>query len=206
MDFTVRYFKNDQVMTRYLSSAFLGHTTAEDLKLKFEEATQNLDTKRMVQVSMDGPNVIWKMLSKITEERSSSEHYPGLINVGSCSLHVVHGAFRSDESKTKWGIDTLLKALHNLFDESPAKREDYTKITGSDIFPLPFCSHRWLKDKSVAERALQIWPQITAYISETLKKPKSQIPTSKTFSTVSSAPQDSLITAMLEFLYQLQSS
>ena len=45
MDFTVRYFKNDQVMTRYLSSAFLGHTTAEDLKLKFEEATQNLDTR-----------------------------------------------------------------------------------------------------------------------------------------------------------------
>ena len=46
------------------------------------------------------------------------------------SLHVVHGAFRSDESKTKWGIDTLLKALHNLFDESPTKREDYTKTTG----------------------------------------------------------------------------
>ena len=39
MDFTVRYFKDDQFMTRYLSSAFLGHTTAEDLKLKFEETT-----------------------------------------------------------------------------------------------------------------------------------------------------------------------
>ena len=84
MDFIFRYYKNDQVMTRYLSSAFLGHTTAEDLKLKFEEATQNLDTKRMVQVSMDGPNVNWKMLSKITEERSSTEQYPGLKNVGSC--------------------------------------------------------------------------------------------------------------------------
>ena len=141
MDFTVRYFKNDQVMTRYLPSAFLGHTTAEDLKLKFEEATQNLDTKRMVQVPMDWPNVNWKMLNKCTEERSSIEHYPGLIIVSSCSLHVVHAAFRSGESKMKWGIDALLKALHNLFDESPAKREDYTKITGSDIFPLPFCGH-----------------------------------------------------------------
>ena len=68
MYFTVRYYKNYQVMTRYLSSVFLGHTTAEDLKLKFEEATQNLDTKKMVQVSMDGSNVNWKMLSKITEE------------------------------------------------------------------------------------------------------------------------------------------
>ena len=65
MDFTVRYFKNDQVIIRYLSSAFLGYTTTEDLKLKFEEAIQNLDTKRMVQVSVDGPNVNWKMLSKL---------------------------------------------------------------------------------------------------------------------------------------------
>ena len=63
-----RYFKNDQVMTRYLSSAFLGHTTVEDLKLKFEEATQNLDTKKMVQVSLDGPSVNWKMRSTITEK------------------------------------------------------------------------------------------------------------------------------------------
>ena len=75
--------------------SFLGHTAAEDLKLKIEEATQNLDTKRMVQVSMDGPNVLWKMLGKITEDRGSTEHYPGLINVGSCSLHVVHGVFRN---------------------------------------------------------------------------------------------------------------
>ena len=140
---------------------------------------------------MDGPNVNWKMLSKITEERSSTEHYPGLINVGSCSLHVVHGAFRSGESKTKWGIDTLMKALHNLFDESPAKRKDYTKITGSNIFPTTIL---WLEDKRVVERVLQIWPQVTAYTSETLKKPKSQIPTSKTFSTVGSAVHDSLIT------------
>ena len=123
-------------MTRYLSSAFFGHTTVEDLKLKFEEATQNVDTKRMVQVSMDGPNISWEMVRKITEKRSSTEHYPGLINVGSCSLHVVLCAFRSCESNTKWGIDTLLKALHKLFDKSPAKREDYTKITASDIWYL----------------------------------------------------------------------
>ena len=59
MEFTVRYLKNDQVMTRYLSSAFLGHNTAEDLKLKFEDTAQNVDTRRMVQVSLDGPNVNW---------------------------------------------------------------------------------------------------------------------------------------------------
>ena len=50
MDFSVRYLKNYHVVTRYLSSTFLGHTTSEDLKLKFEEVTHDLNTKRMVQV------------------------------------------------------------------------------------------------------------------------------------------------------------
>ena len=48
-------------------------------------------------------------------KKCSTEQYPGLINVDSCSLHVVHGAFRSGESKSKWEIDTLLKSLHNFF-------------------------------------------------------------------------------------------
>ena len=112
------------------------------------------------------------MLNKIKEERCLVEHYPGLINVGSCSLHVVHGAFRSGILKTKWGIDSVLKALHNLFDESPAKREDYIKVTGSEMFALQFCGHRWIEDRKVAERALQIWPHIITFICETLKKSK----------------------------------
>ena len=129
------------------------------------------------------------MLNKITEERCSVEHYPGLINVGSCSLHVLHGAFRSVVIKTKWVIDSVLKALHNLFDESPAEREDYIKVTGSEMFALPFCGHRWIEDKKVAERALQIWLHIVTYICETLKKAKSQIPTSSSFSTFSCTGQ-----------------
>ena len=36
MDFVVRYFAQGMVKTRYLTSAFLGHTRAEDLKAKFD--------------------------------------------------------------------------------------------------------------------------------------------------------------------------
>ena len=56
--------------------------------------------------------------------------------------------------KTSWGIDSVLKALHNLFIESPAKREDFIKLTGTETFHLPICGHRWLENKQVAERAL----------------------------------------------------
>ena len=91
-------------------------------------------------------------------------------------LHVVHGAFRNGMKQTNWEIDLLLKSLHSLFNETPARREDYTKITESEVFPQQFCGHRWLEDKKVAERALETRSNITAYVTETLKKPMSQIP------------------------------
>ena len=94
---------------------FLGHTRAEDLKGNFEETTKDLDKKILAQVSMDGPNVNWKMYDKLVEERGENEQLPELINVGSCGLHVVHGAFRSGAKKTKWGVDSILKALYKLF-------------------------------------------------------------------------------------------
>ena len=78
---------------------------------------------------MDGPNINWKLLDSIAEDRSSNEQYPILLNVGSCSLHVVHGAFRNGMKQTNWRIDLLLKSLHSLFNETPARREDYMKIT-----------------------------------------------------------------------------
>ena len=199
MDFIVRYMKNGKVESRYLTSAFLRHTTAVDLKKKFEEATEKLDMKKLIQVSMDGPSVNWKLLESIAEERISNEQYPKLLDIGSCSLHVVHGAFRSGMKQTNWGIDLLLRSLYNLFNETPARREDYTKITGCKVFPLQFCGHRWLEDKKVAERALEIWPQITTYINETLKKPKSQIPNSSSFATVRSAVNDILTVAKMDF-------
>ena len=73
MDFIVRYFKDGEVKSRYLSSGFLGHTTAKDLKRAFEECTEKLDLKNLIQVSMDGQNVNWKMLDLIVEDRNSNE-------------------------------------------------------------------------------------------------------------------------------------
>ena len=199
MDFVDKYFVEDKVVCCYLTSTFHGHTQAEDLKKMFEEGIKDLEPRRMIQISMDGPSVNWKLHEQITEERNEMEDYPSLIDIGSCSLHVVHGAFRTGVQKTKWSIDGILRALYNLFNDSPAKREDYKTITGSDIFPLEFCGHRWLEDKKVAERAISIWPNIHKYVVETLKKPKSKIPSSASFATVKSAVHDILIVAKLQF-------
>ena len=41
MDFIVRYFNDGEVKSRYLSSGFLGHTTAKDLKRAFENVLRS---------------------------------------------------------------------------------------------------------------------------------------------------------------------
>ena len=74
------------------------------------------------------------------------------------------------------------------------------------FFLSSFCGHRWLEDKKVAERALEIWPNITAYVTETLKKPMSQIPTASSFATVRSAVQNHLTIAKLQFFVSTASS
>ena len=147
MDFIVRYFKDGEVKSRYLSSGFLRHTTAKDLKRAFEECTEKLDLKNLIQISMDGPNVNWKMLDLIVEDRNSNETYPNLLDMGSCSLHVVHGAFRTGMKQTGWRMHLLLKSLYSHLHETPERREDYTKMTEVKCFLSNFVDTDGLRTK-----------------------------------------------------------
>ena len=63
--------------------------------------------KKMVQISMDGPSVNWKLYDSIVEERNQNGNYPAVIDIGSGTLHIVHGTFRSGVQKTKWGTCLL---------------------------------------------------------------------------------------------------
>ena len=61
---------------------------------------------------------------------------------------------------------------------------------------ISFNNCRWVEDVDVAVRAVEIWPHVTKYVKEVLKKKKSEIPTSTSFDAVLS---DSLVIAKLEF-------
>ena len=77
------------------------------------------------------------------------------------------------------------------------ERKDSIRITGTDVFPLQFCQHRWVEDIKVAERALEIWPHVDKYVKTVTMEGKA--PTSTSFFTVSSACDDVLIQSKLEF-------
>lgn len=58
MDVHVRYWNSSHnVATRYLTSVFMGHATAEDIQEKLLKALEPLPLGKIAQISMDGPNV-----------------------------------------------------------------------------------------------------------------------------------------------------
>src|SRR3989442_5404410 len=67
MDIHIRYFDkcSGKVSTRYLGSQFLGHATADDLVRNFLETMTDLNSRQLIQISMDGPSVNWSFIDKL---------------------------------------------------------------------------------------------------------------------------------------------
>ena len=141
----VRYWTDVSYMSdvRYWTSSFLGHSTHSDLLKHFNESLSGLHLSRMLQVSMDGPAVNWKFFDALMNYRSECE-LPQLINIDSCSLHIVHGVLKTAVESTSWKIKQTLKGIWQILHESPARREDFESITETNKFPLFFCTTKWI--------------------------------------------------------------
>ena len=84
---------------------------------------------------MDGPNTNWKVFDSLQKHREELE-YSSLLNLGSCELHVVHGAFKTGLQESGWDIHKILKAVWKIIQDSPARRETYSIIDETDVLPL----------------------------------------------------------------------
>ena len=108
MDLELRFWDtgNNKVQVRYWDSMFLGHATDTDLLKTINDTLSGFDLSKQIQLSMDGPSVNWKVLSDMRKEReeTGSNH---LVNIGSCNLHVVHGALKSATEATRWILKPL---------------------------------------------------------------------------------------------------
>ena len=70
MNVIVWYFYRDKVVSQYLESQFLGHAAAKDLLCAFKQGTSKLNPSKMLQGAMDAPNVNFKFLSELVEDRN----------------------------------------------------------------------------------------------------------------------------------------
>ena len=67
MDLVVNYWDDvlNRVCTWYLDSTFVGHSRSNDLLEHFLLGLQSLDKAKLIQVSMDGPNVNWAFFEEL---------------------------------------------------------------------------------------------------------------------------------------------
>ena len=96
LDLHVRYMDSENlVQTRYISSAFLGKATAEDLMKVLKECFPNeMALEKVIQLSMDGLAVNWKLF-QIFKDELAEKTDSKVIDIGSCGIHVDHGALKS---------------------------------------------------------------------------------------------------------------
>lgn len=100
MDVFVRFWlsskENCNVVTQYFNSTFLNHATGEKLLDAFLKWLENLNLRKLLQVSMDGPNVNIKFLRLLKQYlNEDTKSHLTILDIGSCGLHVVHNAFKT---------------------------------------------------------------------------------------------------------------
>ena len=149
IDLYLRYWdvNDNHVKVHYYGSSFLGHATHRDLLAHFTDVVKELEQPKLYQVSMDSPNVNLKFYDEFTAKLNEIVNH-SLVNIGTCSLHIVHSSFKNGETSTQWGLKKVLKAAYYILHDSPARRDNYNSISGSTVYPLNFCATRWVLDES----------------------------------------------------------
>ena len=117
-------------------------------------------------------------------DREQSE-LSGLINIGSCGLHVLHGAFKT-------GVEAAGREIKKFLNEpfQPARRSDYLKITGGTSYPKMIC---------VAETAIDVWDNVVKTVEFWGSPPKLKHPKCNSYRDVENAIKDNMILAKLHF-------
>lgn len=121
-----------------MTSTFLHQAKAEDLLNAFTSAISGLglSLKKIIQISMDGPNVNLKFLRDLKAYLAEPDNADSrkLIEFGTCGLHVVNGSFRTAHDKSGWNINKFLRVIYYFFKDFPSRRGDYIKSCNSDCF------------------------------------------------------------------------
>ena len=89
MDLHVHVWDGGEVRTWYVGSEFFGHATACDVVTKIIPILDGCGVKILVQLSMNGPHVNWK-ISDMLQKKVLGDVNKSLLNIGSCGLCIMH--------------------------------------------------------------------------------------------------------------------
>jgi hypothetical protein len=82
---------------------------------------------------MDVPSVNWAFYNDLKED--VCDDGKKVFETGSCSLHIVHGAFQRGYAASKWKLNSVLSSLWYLFKDCPARRAVFVEVVGETQSP-----------------------------------------------------------------------
>ena len=169
---------NKQVKCVCIISKFMGHPTVDDMIKDFKEAHDGLDyVMNLIHFWMDGPKTNWAFHRAVSDlSKSENPCAPDLLDIGSCGLHIVHGAFGTVVGKTDWKMGKKLNAAWSIFKKSSARRSDYLSVNNIEcrndyssvkgLFPLKYVGHRWLDNGRVIDRLLLVGNKLLVFLRQ----------------------------------------
>ena len=149
--------EKQQVVRSYNGSHRLVHANPEEISQSMQAVHSKLDlTHNLVQISME----------------HDDPDGPDLMEIRSCGLHVLYGAYRTAQKAADWNLDKLLKLIFKL---SPAQRGDYLKVNEllkshesksvAYLFPQKLCGHRWIENGKALKRPIELHSYFKRYFS-----------------------------------------
>ena len=115
-----------QIITAYCGSLFIDHYDSSDLVQHFIDffKEMKLDNSYLLRLVMDGPSVN-KAFEKKLSEKLHNEIDKSFINVGTCSLHIVHNSFRKAITTFDFNFDEFFCNVNFFCKLSSGRREDF---------------------------------------------------------------------------------
>ena len=207
MDLHFRFWSEEQneVVRRFYIALMFGHTegakVAAPMMDKLEEDKVNLSS--ILTLSNDGPNVN-KTIFRAVNTSLKGAGNPGMINIGTCNLHVVHNSFCKAVEAYGTPVDDLAVDIHSFFKISSARREDFKFIhLEEEVETHTFLRHvpsRWLRLGPVVDRLIEQWEPLQKYFTDLANKDKKNAPTSSAFKRSCTRLQNKQTLVELHFL------
>ena len=119
----------NEVCVRFYKALMFGHAEGAlvvDKILQVLEADGVL-VSNLLALASDGPNVNKTIWRKIQKDLTDAGH-GGLVEVGTCNIHVIHNAFHSAVNKFGSDVEEFTIDLNTFFKLSAARREDFHAV------------------------------------------------------------------------------
>ena len=160
----------NRIISIYCTSLFVGHCNSDDLIDHFFEVITKMKTtpQLLLHIGMDGPNVNQAFQGRLRQELVD-KHQTSIIDVGTCTLHKVHNAFRKGIEEMDFDIDVFVTDVSAFFKQSAARREDYLMMqTFTDLephFAVKHVTSRWLSLRKACLRILEQYSNLKQYFT-----------------------------------------